>query len=94
MTTICDNCKNLLYCNTGRRSAGGTGLRIHRCEQYEAFRTNADSFSTMDTADLAALCASPCPPDQTCGRNMVAPLPECLECWKKWLESPVEVDNG
>lgn len=54
-----------------------------------AKETNADRLRTMDTADLAALCAAPCPPDQQCGRNTVAPLPECRECWKRWLGSEV-----
>lgn len=58
----------------------------------EKHMTNADNLHLMPIDDLAALCASPCPPDQTCGRNTVAPLPECVECWRRWLES--EADNG
>jgi len=54
--------------------------------------TNADRIRAMTDEELAKLCASPCPPDQTCGRNMCYPLPECVECWKRWLES--EAENG
>lgn len=55
-------------------------------------QTNADKLPIMPIDDLAALCASPCPPDQQRGRNMCYPLPECVECWRKWLES--DVDNA
>jgi hypothetical protein len=55
-------------------------------------QTNADRVRSMTDDALAALCSAPCPPDQTCGRNMCYPLPECVECWRKWLESAV--DNG
>ena len=41
----------------------------------------------MDAEELAALCAAPCPPDQACGRNIVAPVPACRACWLRWLES-------
>ncbi len=44
-------------------------------------------FRGMIAEERAALCASPCPPDQKCGRNIVAPLPECRECWLRWLQS-------
>ena len=55
-------------------------------------QTNSDHIRSMTDDALAALCASPCPPDQRCGRNMCYPLPECVECWRRWLES--EADNG
>jgi hypothetical protein len=55
-------------------------------------KTNADRIRSMTDDALAALCSAPCPPDQTCGRNMCYPLPECVECWKRWLES--EAENG
>ena len=61
-------------------------------EQRGEPQTNSDRIRQMSADALAALCSAPCPPDQTCGRNTVAPLPECVECWQRWLES--EVDNG
>lgn len=57
-------------------------------------KTNADRFRQMSADALAALCASPCPPDQTCGRNTVAPPPNCVECWRRWLESEVDDETG
>ena len=62
------------------------GNEIYPEPECGVVTTNSDNLPLMPIDELAALCASPCPPDQTCGRNMCYPLPECVECWKKWLE--------
>lgn len=89
MITEYVNCQN---CSKDCRCKGKHLTPI--CISFKPTRTlNADRVPYMTTDDLAALCAAPCPPDQMCGRNTVAPLPECGECWRKWLESPVGVDE-
>ena len=70
-----------------------TGNEIFPEPESAIVTTHADNLPLMLIDDLAALCASPCPPDQQCGRNMCYPLPECVECWKEWLGSPVEVET-
>lgn len=80
------------YCD--KHSHGAVTLSCYGEEDCpdRIVKTKADSLPLMPIDELAKLCASPCPPDQACGRNTVAPPPNCVECWRRWLES--EVDDG
>ena len=84
--SLCDRCDNVMHCLLNYD--GVPCRRSRTCEPI-----NADVVRQAPIEQLAALCASPCPPDQQCGRNMCYPLPECVECWKKWLQSPAEENH-
>lgn len=102
---ICPRCRSGNYMrHLVGKNVGALNVKCINCNSYFKLSdfglksndqarqglTNADRTRKMDNEALADLCASPCPPNQPCGRNMVGPLPECRECWKQWLESEAE----
>ena len=51
------------------------------------WETRPEYCPLVPAKDLAEIISAPCPPNQNCGRNMCYPLPECVECWRRWLEA-------
>lgn len=87
---------NCLKCNFARKFPGDCKYVV--CERFGGFRrvdggchetfgTNGERLKALDDCQRARFNSEwGCPPDAKCG------VDGCKACWKKWFESPADME--